>query len=559
MTRFKQSFMALLWPMAILASHSAQAQNSGSPAQDTHREGAGVSATKAKNTETSQLSAKPVAEGTSSTAGATRTKLKTAPTQPKPTAAARADAPTNENVTGIDFSFPEDRTRSEGWRFGWHGYARLPIRFVDHPLGEREPLLVDDSYRESGFNYLRINETEWVELALSAQRKKTRFVAGILAESLSDWSDQPSAFSVPAIGFIDHRETLLKKRLDLRLRVGMFWRRLGYIEPYDTYLIGRTHGAGAAAEFAVHTGPITTIIEGGAMGHKRLANNESGFTPIAWLRLGMSHRRIELNGYYLSTWNDDPKKTQVDEEALGEQSLSVMGFDIKANIPFLGPLSYTFSFIEANQVKFLGYGVEVLHSTRGFFLQETYLGQGDSFGTGEIQTQGLDLTWEIHRSLSNNGRRSSRVKGLNLRLFGLLALVATPEATGNDGSGTSSEDPVGRNDRRYFKWGSELFYRPIGLGWERPYLAVRYDRVIPHTEFDSISFNVWSPRVGVTLEPGMDVFIQWSRYSYGDNVNGGSGLKVPNSFSEERTWSGKEPTAVVPDENVFKIQEQITW
>ena len=67
----------------------------------------------------------------------------------------------------------------------------MPIRFIDAPLGDREPLLIDDNYRESGFNYLRINETEWVELALSAERKKTRFVAGILAESLSDWSEQP--------------------------------------------------------------------------------------------------------------------------------------------------------------------------------------------------------------------------------------------------------------------------------------------------------------------------------------------------------------------------------
>ena len=139
----------------------------------------------------------------------------------------------------------------------------------------------------------------------------------------------------------------------------------------------------------------------------------------------------------------------------------------------------------------------------------------------------------------------------------MMAWVATPEA--KPSSGVAVEDPAGRNDRKFLKWGTELFYRALGLGWERPFIAVRYDRIIPHADYESISFKVVSPRLGITLQPGMDVFIQYSRYSYGDNVNGGSGIKVPNSFSEERVWSGKEPSAVVPGENVFKIQAQLSW
>ena len=84
----------------------------------------------------------------------------------------------------LEQQFAEDLTHRNGWRFDWHGYARMPVRFLDKPLGARGPYLVDDNYAQSGFAYLRVNETEWVELALSAQRENTRFVAGIFAPTL---------------------------------------------------------------------------------------------------------------------------------------------------------------------------------------------------------------------------------------------------------------------------------------------------------------------------------------------------------------------------------------
>ena len=54
----------------------------------------------------------------------------------------------------------------------------------------------------------------------------------------------------------------------------MFWRRLGYT-PY-VLLIGMTTEPGTPT----HVGQYTLLIEGGATGHKRVATNELGFTPI---------------------------------------------------------------------------------------------------------------------------------------------------------------------------------------------------------------------------------------------------------------------------------------
>ena len=86
--------------------------------------------------------------------------------------------------------FVEDRIGQGPWKFEFHGYARLPVLLADGPTGERGPDLVDDNYGQSGFAYLRANETEWVEMTLSAVNGPTRVVAGILANQLSDWSDR---------------------------------------------------------------------------------------------------------------------------------------------------------------------------------------------------------------------------------------------------------------------------------------------------------------------------------------------------------------------------------
>ena len=145
------------------------------------------------------------------------------------------------------FAFSEDKQISrgdgevenqvKGWRLGWHGYARVPLRLEGGPTGTRRPYLVDDNYFLSGFGYTRNNEQEWAEVFLSAEKNQSRFVIGLFASELSDWSqaDVVKGQRGIALAFGEQRWRPTEW-LKFTLRAGVFWERLGYLEHYDTYL-----------------------------------------------------------------------------------------------------------------------------------------------------------------------------------------------------------------------------------------------------------------------------------------------------------------------------------
>ena len=57
------------------------------------------------------------------------------------------------NLPTLGQSFSEDGPAPSRYPMGFEfsGYARMPIRFADAPLGDRGPDLVDDNYSQSGF------------------------------------------------------------------------------------------------------------------------------------------------------------------------------------------------------------------------------------------------------------------------------------------------------------------------------------------------------------------------------------------------------------------------
>ena len=82
----------------------------------------------------------------------------------------------------------------------------------------------------------------------------------------------------------------------------MFWRRLGYHEQYDTYLIGCTHLAGAMATFSAHD---LLDAEFGFGTHARMRGRPLASAPTYWTRIGAKWRGSSINGYYLKTVNED--------------------------------------------------------------------------------------------------------------------------------------------------------------------------------------------------------------------------------------------------------------
>ena len=152
--------------------------------------------------------------------------------------------------SGVDGpKFSESELPDSEWRFGWRGYIRMPVRAHGTPTDARPAYLVDDNYYLSGFAYTRVNETEWAELFFNAQKGKTRAVVGMFASQFSDWSETTlKGQSGLATAFVEHEWTTADW-LDIGVRAGMFWDRFGFVEPYDTYLFGRTHAGGLALNF----------------------------------------------------------------------------------------------------------------------------------------------------------------------------------------------------------------------------------------------------------------------------------------------------------------------
>jgi len=93
-----------------------------------------------------------------------------------------------------------------------------------------------------------------------------------------------------------------------------------------------------------------------------------------------------------------------------------------------------------------------------------------------------------------------------------------------------------------FKYGAEVQYWP--LHWFGG--AFRYDHVVLNVDDDANTYRIFSPRVAVRTDwmQGGQIFLQWSRYVYGDRV---------------RLRAGQVPLETIPDDNVVKIQAQFAF
>lgn len=438
--------------------------------------------------------------------------------------------------------FAEDQTESE-WSFDWSGYARLPLRLVDGPTGTRGPYLIDDHFTQSGFAYLRVNEREWIEVFLSAKRGNTRVVLGLQTSELSDWGygdgQEPSPRTSPALAFVE--QTLGDSDgTNARLRIGMTWERLGYIEPYDTYLIGRTHLAGASTVLNANR---WLQLSGGLGVYSRDRLRQTRSSLLGWTRLSGFYKNLRLDLYALSTKTEPDDRefgaTEYDRENRGQ--LDVIGAQLKYQSKVVSA-QYLLGFYDATDVEYLGNSVELLHAEGGLGLRRHYLfATEENRGTGQLQAQAFDVKLKIDELSQTLSIHHPILTDWQWRIFGMTTWVATNEDDVSDATLTE-------NGRVYWKWGSE--FRPSFahfLPKSRPYLGFRFDRVALHHEQDSMAFRVLSLAFGINPQPGMEIFAQWSRYTYGDDI-------VARDEVRQRVGETTRP-----DDQAFKIQTQVRW
>ncbi len=395
--------------------------------------------------------------------------------------------------------------------FEFHGYARMPINLQATP---REPWLVDSDYYLSGFAYTRLYEPDWSELYFSAHHGDYRVQFGMFASLYSDYATAElenqmgiAQASVAADNFLGREE--------LSAEVGVFWDRFGYIEPYDTYLFGRTHQGGLKLRWSFSE---RSYLQAGVGVHERLGLTQ-GMTPIGYLAGGVPvGPDVVAGGYLIKAWTRDKPQFSTIEDG----DLLIAGTDLRYRLPAeLGSAYGAFSYIEADSSLFLAPVIEVIHSTGGRGLTENFFGlESSDNGTGSLFNFALDAPLQL-------------TPQIGVRAFGMATWALSEQS--------DPDDPMVNKDRRmYLKWGVEPSYRflPTVRG------SVRFDRVILDLYDAENSFRVLSPRVSFPLSKWGELFVQYSRYFYGDKVK----LR-PNQVPGEND----------PDENVFKVQAQAVW
>ena len=395
-------------------------------------------------------------------------------------------------------------------KFELHGYARMPLT----TQGSREPYLVDNDYYLSGFAYTRLYEPDWSELFFSAKKGNYKAEFGIFASLYSDYSQANIANQLG----IAQASLTADKFLDqdaLSVQVGVFWDRYGYIEPYDTYLFGRTHQGGAKVMYKL---PGGGKIQGGLGIHEANLQQNQGMTPIAHVAASQPVGPVELGAYGVRTWTDDKRQLS----PIQDGTMYVAGLDARMKLPNdLGSAYLGFGYYHMDKVLYLAPALEVMHSTGGRGLTENFLGLDNSMdGTGHMYTVATDEKIRI------NDRAA-------VRAFGMLTWVRSPQV--------DEMDPLKNRDRRlYIKWGVEPSY----LLAPKLRVAARFDRVILD-EYDSQnSFRVISPKIAFPLDTWGEIFFQYSHYWYGDRVT---------------LRPGQVPLETQPDTDVFKLQAQVVW
>jgi hypothetical protein len=419
------------------------------------------------------------------------------------TASVTAQPPDQTSKTAIDVG---------AVRFELHGYARMPLAAQGTP---REPYLVDNDYYLSGFAYTRLYEPDWSELFFSAQSGNYKAEFGLFASLYSDYASARlenqlgvAQASVTAKKFLNHDP--------LTVQLGVFWDRYGHIEPYDTYIFGRTHQGGVKVAYEL---PGNGRVQGGIGVHQAQLQQNLGMTPIAHVAGSYPVMpNLELGAYVVRTWTRDQRQLS----PIQDGTMWVAGADARYKLPNrMGSAYLAFGYYNMDHVLYLAPALEVMHSTGGRGITENYLGlDASDDGSGRMYTLATDVKTAI-------------TDKIGVRAFGMTTWVRSPQR--------DEMDPQLNRDRRlYLKWGVEPGYKII----PQLILSARYDRVILDVYDSENSFRVLSPRITFPLDTWGELFFMYSHYWYGDKVT---------------LRPGQVPLETMPDANVFKLQAQVVW
>jgi len=466
-----------------------------------------------------------------------------------------------------------------GWEMDFHGYFRGPLGITlskraapDDPTGKKElqssyfaspGRLIDGNY--GSFAYTRLQEGDWGELLVTAQKEHVAATIGIMG-GYYQFVGAGSAGSswVPGVGFVTLNTdfNLGSIKPNIELKTGAFLSVYGAMGVYDTYLFSRTHMLGEALKLTL---PISDnfnlAITHGFGGNKNglfvssfngngtvdgvYNDGNRAWTLAQYLTVAMNIAKIvDVGLYFNSSWSHDPSLyiiTNAESDATlpftyadwRKARMRLFGADVRLNLPRVGNLWLAYNHIALKNGFALSDAVEVMHSGGGNGIAGNYMGASGSGGMNNI-------AWTYDTSLQNlKGKGMGNVfPDLTLSAFGMLASVKRDLIAGE----TIDEKLT------QLKGGMELtFWAQSWVG-----LMFRYDGVNLNQDVngdgtdDGSAFHVLTPRLIFKSHflSGESIWFQFSKYIYGDEFKGSGPAPYGNSM---------------PDEMVFKMQCNIGW
>ena len=467
-------------------------------------------------------------------------------------------AATQQGMTLRANTFAEERTPpgttgpgavTNDIQFAMHGYFRAPFRLSWKRRGQtkpdeskydlRTPFLVDDDYYRSGFGYTPLSEGDYSELFLMAGNKHLTGTVALMGSLYSDPArpliDRQMGIAQGYLTYRFNPDLVPGVKMRVKVKGGAFWDRFGYLPQYDTYIFGRTHQMGEQIRVDADVNKFTFSLLHGVGAHLEAIDANQGLSILNYLRAGASYdRTAEVGLYYLRTWTQD--KRQLKE--LTDANLRVMGMDARVDSHGFGKMYVAGSVIKADQATYLSPSIEVMHSFGGRGITENYLGtQKSNNGDGRLYNLGFQYDYSLAAFMKRMSPESGDLLGggdVSLSIFGLYTFVESKQ---------QDVDPaVNRDERKYFKYGTELAW------WALPWIgaSLRYDRVVLNVDDSANTYRILSPRVSLrtTWMEGGQIYLQWSRYSYGERV---------------KLRPGQVALETQPDDNVVKIQAQFAF
>jgi len=480
-------------------------------------------------------------------------------------------------------------TEQEGWHTEVHGYFRAPIALgissrpaPDNLTGPKVSQVsygpnrtVDANY--FSFAYTRMQEQDWAEVFIHEKKKHVDAAVGWMGYWYqSAGFRNPDASWVPGMAYLtlDTDFEVAGIKPNLAATMGAWWPAFGAFPKYDTYTLGRFRQVGEQLTLTVPFNEDVKVAVVQGFGTARDGSFNYGSPPfygaivgldlIAWVNAKVTYGKfIDVGVHYNTEWTTDPNLAQNNipgDKSYGElrkAHLSTLGAELTLSTPYLGRLWISPSYIHVvNGWALANGGTEVMHSLGGAGIATNYMGYNGapdvSPGSGSL----FNLGFLYENTLSGiQGKAPGTVPELTLNIFGLMAnsSLDLPPPSADMGMQVRPYDSI-----KQLKYGADLTL--LAQQWVSFMLrfdSVNYDQDHPGYIYASIA-----PRVSFFTHflSGERMYIQYSRYIYGDNMNlsqrwpWGAPLVTGSDVLQQGPYATKPP-----DENVVRLQADISF